>query len=50
MLAYFFIQNCFKCDHDHNLVLSVIMTIAKFSEWIWPLQHCCVWQSTNNLV
>jgi len=32
MLAYFFIQNCFKCDHDHNLVLSVIMTIAKFSE------------------
>jgi len=28
MIAYVFIQNCFKCDYDHSKVLSVIMTIA----------------------
>jgi len=28
MMAYLFIQNCFKCDYDHYKVLSVIMTIT----------------------
>jgi len=28
MIAYFFIQNCFRCDYDHYKVLSVIMTIT----------------------
>ena len=28
MIAYLFIQNCFRCDYDHYKVLSVIMTIA----------------------
>jgi len=28
MKAYFFIQNCFKCDYYHYKVLSVIMTIT----------------------
>ena len=27
-MAYFFFQNCFKCDYDHYKVLSVIMTIT----------------------
>jgi len=32
MIAYFFIENCFKCDFDHYTKItkfqSVIMTIA----------------------
>jgi len=28
MIAYFFIQNCFRCDYDHYKVMTVIMTIA----------------------
>ena len=28
MIAYLFIQNCFRCDYDHYKVLSVIMTIT----------------------
>jgi len=28
MIAYFAIQNRFKCDYDHYKVLSVIMTIT----------------------
>ena len=28
MIAYFFIQNCFKCDYDHYNVLGDIITIT----------------------
>ena len=28
MIAYVFIHNIFKCDHNHYKVLSVIMTIT----------------------
>jgi len=28
MIAYFFVQNCFKRDYDHYKVLSVIMTFT----------------------
>jgi len=28
MIAYFFIQNYFKCYYDHYKVLSVLMTIT----------------------
>jgi len=27
-MAYFFTENCVKCDHDYYKVLSVIMTIT----------------------
>jgi len=47
MIAYFFVQNCFKCDYDHLKVLSVIITIKV----LWRLathvelcdvRMCCV--------
>jgi len=32
MIAFFFIQNCCKCDYDHcklvNVVMSYVMTIT----------------------
>jgi len=28
MIAYFFIQNCFRCDYDHYKVFTVIMAIT----------------------
>ena len=40
MIAYCFIQNYFKRDHDHDKVMSVIMTIR--------VGYCCDWQRTNN--
>ena len=47
MIAYFFIQNSFKCGYDHHKVLSVIVTITVLlhlatHEQLCDIRMCCI--------